>query len=197
MTKLNLVVLSAFAMGLATSPANAQELRGFRADASIAADRFYSEGNNAGKLGFGGSLGVDAFVGNNFVLGVEASLLNSRAENITRDGAGVAARKSFEEWGGALRAGVMTSPLTLVYGKVGVAWNEQRKSFDADAVRGDYYNHYNTRGLVIGGGVEHMLGDRFYVKAEGRYANYRTNSSRLTGLIGVGVLFGQSKPPVR
>jgi hypothetical protein len=68
---------------------------------------------------------------------------------------------------------------------------------DADAVRGDYYNHYNTRGLVIGGGVEHMLGDRFYVKAEGRYANYRTNSSRLTGLIGVGVLFGQSKPPVR
>ena len=41
-----------------------------------------------------------------------------------------------------------------------------------------------------------MLGSRVYVKAEGRYANYRTNSSRITGLLGLGVLFGPSPEPV-
>jgi hypothetical protein len=74
--------------------------------------------------------------------------------------------------------------------------NEQRKRFTADNPLGSYYNHYHTKGWVAGAGIEQMLGDRIYVKAEGRYANYKTNSSRLTGLLGVGVLFGPSPEPV-
>ena len=74
--------------------------------------------------------------------------------------------------------------------------NEQRKYFNADNPFGSYYNHYRTKGYVVGGGVEQMLGERLYVKAEGRYANYKTNSSRLTGLIGLGILFGPSAEPV-
>ena len=109
---------------------------------------------------------------------------------------GVAFRKSFEEWGGAIRAGVMVTPSTLVYAKGGFVVNEQRKYFEADNPFGSYYNHYRTKGCVVGGGVEQMLGERLYVKAEGRYANYKTNSSRLTGLIGLGVLFGPSAEPV-
>ena len=194
--------------GLSAQSASAQgiSLRGVRADASVALDRFYSEGNHDNQLGYGASLGVDTFVGSNFVLGLEGTFLNSRAENITRDGPGVAARKSFEEWGGAIRAGVMMSPSTLIYGKAGIVVNEQRKRFNADPIAtpgipvntafGDYYNHYRTKGYVVGGGIEQMLGSRLYAKAEARYANYKTNSSRLTGLIGLGVLFGPSAAPV-
>ncbi len=203
-------VWAALAMvaGLSAQQASAQgiQLRGVRGDVSVALDRFYSEGNNDNQLGYAAALGVDTFVGDNFVLGIEGTFLNSRAENITRDGPGVAERKSFEEWGGAIRVGSMISPSTLVYAKGGFVVNEQRKYFNADPVAtpgipvntafGDYYNHYRTKGWVVGGGVEQMLSERFYVKAEGRYANYRTNSSRLTGLIGLGVLFGPSAAPV-
>jgi outer membrane immunogenic protein len=190
---------------VAPQAANAQvALRGVRADAQVGIDRFYSEGNHHNKIGYGGSAGVDTIIGDSFVLGAEGTFWWSKNENITRDGPGTAARKSFQEWGAAIRAGVMTTPSTLIYGKAGLVVNEQRKRFNADAVVtpgfpastggnglfGDYYNHYRTRGWVLGGGVEQMLGDNLYVKAEGRYSNYRTNSSRLVGVIGLGVLFG-------
>ncbi len=206
MNRWNVGALSALALmaGLSASQASAQgiQLRGVRADAQVGIDRFYSEGNNDNHIAYGGAIGVDTFVGSNFVLGIEGTFLNSRAENITRDGPGIAARKSFEEYGGAIRAGVMMSPSTLVYAKGGFVVNEQRKFFDADTIGrrpagfGDYYNKYRTKGYVVGGGVEQMLGERIYVKAEGRYANYKTNSSRLTGLIGLGILFGPSAAPV-
>jgi outer membrane immunogenic protein len=183
---------------LAAQSASAQgiQLRGVRADAQVGIDRFYSEGNNDNHLAYGAALGVDTFVGDNFVLGIEGTFLNSRAENVTRDGPGVAYRKSFEEWGGAIRAGVMMTPSTLVYAKGGFVVNEQRKYFDADLDRASYYNHYHTKGYVVGGGVEQMLGERVYLKAEGRYANYKTNSSRITALLGLGILFGPSAEPV-
>lgn len=183
---------------LAAQSASAQgiQLRGVRADAQVGIDRFYSEGNNDNHLAYGAALGVDTFVGDNFVLGIEGTFLNSRAENVTRDGPGVAYRKSFEEWGGAIRAGVMMTPSTLVYAKGGFVVNEQRKYFAADLPRASYYNHYHTKGYVVGAGVEQMLSDRIYLKAEGRYANYKTNSSRLTGLLGLGILFGPSAEPV-
>jgi outer membrane immunogenic protein len=184
---------------LVAQQASAQgiQLRGVRADASVALDRFYSEGNNDSHLGYGASIGVDTFVSPTFVLGIEGTFLNSRAENITQDGPGVAERKSFEEYGAAVRVGSMISPSTLVYAKGGFVVNEQRKYFNHNPIgtntgAGDYYNHYRTKGYVVGGGVEQMLSDRIYLKAEGRYANYKTNSSRLTGLLGLGVLFGAS-----
>ena len=204
--------LAALALG-ASQTANAQgiALRGVRADVNVGADRFYSEGNNNTKLGFGGSAGVDTIIGNGLVLGIEGTFWKPRGgnENVTRDGPGIAYRKSFQEWGGAVRAGVMISPVTLVYGKAGLVVNEQRKRFDADPVItpgfpggnpafGDYYNHYRTRGWTVGGGVEQMLGESLYFKAEGRYSNYRTDSSRLVGLVGIGVLFGpraEAAPP--
>ena len=74
--------------------------------------------------------------------------------------------------------------------KGGWVINEQRKYFDADPVAtpgipvntafGDYYNHYRTRGWQVGAGIEQDVSDMFYVKGEGRYSNYRTNSSRLS-----------------
>lgn len=203
---MKLLVLGAVsAVALATaSTATAQEYRfpAVRGDVQVGADRFYSEGNNNTKIGVGGSVGADFLLGTNLVLGAEGTFWWAPNENVTRDGPGVAARKSFEEWGGAIRAGVLASPSTLIYVKGGLVVNEQRKFFNADPIAtpgipvntafGDYYNTYRTRGWTAGAGIEQLLSDNFYVKAEGRYSNYRTNSSRLVGLVGVGVRFGPS-----
>ena len=173
--------------------ANAQSFAGVRADVQAGVDRFYSEGNNDTGLALGASAGLDFDLGG-LVVGPEVSFMWSPRENETRDGAGVAYRKSFEEWGFGLRAGTRISPATLVYGKAMFVVNEQRKYFDADFEPHSYYNHYRTRGWQVGLGAEQMLSDMFYVKAEGRYSNYRTNSSRLTGMLGLGVRFGPDEP---
>ena len=188
---MKLIRLGAFtALALVMSQqASAQGFRGVRAEVQGGVDRFYSEGNNDTGLAWGAAAGLD-FDLSGIVVGPEVTFMWSPRENETRDGAGVAYRKSFEEWGFGLRAGSMITPATLVYAKGAFVVNEQRKYFDADMDLHSYYNHYRTRGWQVGGGVEQMLSDMFYVKAEGRYSNYRTNSSRLTGMLGLGVLFG-------
>jgi len=192
MTLLRLGAFTALALVM-SQQANAQAFRGVRAEVQGGIDRFYSEGNNDTGLAVGAAAGLDFDLGG-FVVGPEVSFMWSPRENVTRDGAGVAYRKSFEEWGFGLRAGTQITPDTLVYGKAMFVVNEQRKYFDADDGIHSYYNHYRTRGWQAGLGVEQMLSDHFYVKAEGRYSNYRTNSSRLTGMLGLGVLFGPAAP---
>jgi outer membrane immunogenic protein len=203
MTLFRLGAFTALALVM-SQQANAQGFRGVRADVQAGLDKFNSEGNSDSGLAVGASAGVDFDLGG-FVVGPEVSFMWSPRENETRDGPGVAYRKSFEEWGLGLRAGSLISPSTLLYGKAMFVVNEQRKYFNRDAIVtpgfpagnptfGDYYNHYRTRGWQVGAGVEQMLSDSFYVKAEGRYSNYRTNSSRLTGMLGLGVLFGPGAP---
>src|SRR6187200_3347117 len=130
---MRLVRIGAFAAAalLASQQASAQTLHGIRAEANVGVDRFYSEGNHDNHLGWGGEIGADFDLGG-FVLGPYGSFWMAKNENVTRDGPGVAFRKSFEEWGVGLRGGVLVSPETLVYGKAGWVINEQRKYFDAD-----------------------------------------------------------------
>ena len=113
---------------LVATQANAQNIRGVRAEAQIGWDRFSSEGNRHGRIGYGGAAGVDFDMGG-FVLGPELTYWWAPNENETVEGGGLAERKSFQEWALALRAGVQVSPSTLVYGKIGYARNEQRKRF--------------------------------------------------------------------
>ena len=86
---------------LTTQQASAQSLRGVRAEADVGIDRFYSEGNHDNHIGWGGEIGADFDLGG-FVLGPYGSFWNAHGENVTRDGPGVAYRKSFEEWGTGL-----------------------------------------------------------------------------------------------
>ena len=176
---------------LIAQPAFAQNsFDGFRLEGDIGLDRFYSEGNHDNHLAFGAEAGYDFAIGDTAIVGPYVTYTRHNNENITRDGPGIAARKSFEEYSGGLRAGAEISPGTLVYGKLGITLNEQRKRFTGDIARASYYNHYNTWGYQAGLGIERNYGSNLYIKAEGRYANYRTNSSRITALLGFGVRFG-------
>ena len=166
MRRLHTGVISALALvlGVSATTAEAQGLRGFRAEGQVGLTSFHSEGNHKSKIGWGAAVGVDAYVANNFVLGVEGSYWDSRPENHTVDGAGVAHRKMFQEWGLGLRAGVMMTPSTLVYGKLAYVRNEQRKEFvpfvggttnvGGAATPGYYYDHYNVSGIQWGAGIE-------------------------------------------
>src|SRR6476646_10423554 len=109
MRRLHTGVVSALAlvMGLSAAQADAQSLRGFRAEGQAGYSQFSSEGNHKSKFGWGGAVGVDAYVANSFVLGAEGAFWWADAENHTHDGAGIADHKTFEEWSLSARAGVM------------------------------------------------------------------------------------------
>lgn len=208
MKRLHTGALTAIALviGLSAQAANAQGLRGIRAEGQVGLSSWHSEGNSHSTIGWGAAAGADFDLGG-FVVGGEGTFWWAPQENETIDGAGLADHKTFEEWAVALRGGVMVTPATLVYGKVGLVRNEQRKRFtplpgvcggNACQAPG-YYDHYNVSGWQWGGGVEQMLFNNFYVKAEGRYSDYKAShhsggTHTITGLIGLGVLFGAAAP---
>jgi outer membrane immunogenic protein len=113
--------------------------------------------------------------------------------------------KSFEEYGAAVRAGVLVTPALLVFGKGGYVNNEQRKRFDAPSglyyVNGQivgpeqsYNNHVRTDGYQFGGGVEYSLGGTALplpvtVSAQYVYANYDDHTARQRAMLGIGVRF--------
>src|SRR6476646_8648544 len=198
----------ALVMGATATQADAQALRGFRAEGQVGITSFHSEGNHNSKIGWGAAVGVDARVADNFVLGVEGSYWDSRPENHTVDGFGTAHHKMFQEWGLGLRAGALVTPSTLIYGKVAYVRDEQRKEFvpfvggvsgrvGNASTPGYYYDHDHKSGIQWGGGIEQHVTSNIYVKAEGRYSDYKDHNHSLTGLIGVGMLFGAAEeaPP--
>src|SRR3982751_312060 len=130
MRRLHTGVISALAMvlGVSATQADAQSLRGFRAEGQVGITSFHSEGDSKSKIGWGAAVGVDAYVANSFVLGAEASYWDSRPENVGVDNSPALVRhKMFQEWGIGVRAGVMATPSTLIYGKVAYVTNEQGK----------------------------------------------------------------------
>src|SRR5579864_7460064 len=130
MRRLHTGVISALAlvMGVMAAQADAQELRGFRAEGQAGVSSWHSEGASKSKFGWGGAAGVDADVANGFILGAEGTFWWAPADNrnVPQSG-GIANRKTFEEWGIAARAGVMVTPSTLIYAKGGYVQNKQRK----------------------------------------------------------------------
>ena len=116
----------ALVMVASTSQANAQGLRGIRVEGQVGYSQFHADGLKDSHLGYGAAAGVDFDLGG-FIVGGEGTFWWAPAEVEGIDGAGTVQHKTFEEWGLALRAGVMASPSTLVYGKLGLVRNEQRK----------------------------------------------------------------------
>ena len=204
MKKFHTAALTAVAlvMGVTATTASAQGLRGVRAEADVGLTSFSAAGDKDSHIGWGLAGGADFDLGG-FVLGAEGTYYDARPEVHTIDGAGFVNHKQFQEYGVALRAGVEAMPGTLVYGKVGYVWNEQRKEFlpavpgggyTANPALGYYYDHGTTHGIQWGGGIEQTIMNNFYVKAEGRYSDYKNHTHALTGLIGLGVLFGAAAP---
>lgn len=202
-----LVALSATA---AAVPAQAQMLpdvqtsfRGFRLEGNIGGDRWQALGERNTKLGFGATIGFDGVIADRVVIGAEGSFWRAKGYTDTHAAGlngGQVDDKSFEEYGSAIRAGYLVTPQLLVFGKGGLAVNEQRKSFTPTSnlfyVNGEvvgpeqpYYRHENYYGYQVGGGVEYSLTSMVYADVQYVYANYDTHTSRQRVMAGVGLRF--------
>lgn len=172
--------------------------RGFRLEGNFGGDRFQSQGVHRDKFGYGATVGFDGQLGERFVVGPEATYWRSNdwTENCTGSGGGVLCTKSFQEVGVGVRAGVQVNPQLLVFGKGGYVSNEQRKRYNAPVGQTSFYDHYNTDGYQLGGGVEYGMGSKFsgplsglYVSAQYVYSQYSDHTSRQRIMGGVGIRF--------
>ncbi|MGJ4926404.1 outer membrane protein [Bradyrhizobium sp. HKCCYLS2038] len=105
-----------------------------------------------------------------------------------------------DTWDGSLRArlGYLVAPNTLLYGSGGVAWQRVELNASCTVVAGNSFcagNPHNdtfasTRlGWTVGGGVEHMIGGHWLVRADYRYADFGTWTQQFFTVGGVGIGF--------
>lgn len=201
-----LALAATFAAGILAQPAMAQDdantvgsngtsFRGIRVEANAGGDRFQSEGNHNDKIGYGGTIGFDGQIGEKLVIGAEGSYwrANNWNQNVTGLSNGnTIAHKSFEEYGAAVRAGVLVTPQFLVFGKAGYVNGEQRRSITGPTGAGLVYDHYNADGYQVGGGVEYSLSQSrtpLYVNAQYVYSDYFGHSARQRVMAGIGIRF--------
>jgi outer membrane immunogenic protein len=178
---------------------SATSFRGLRIEGDAGGDRFQSQGVHRDKFGYGATVGFDGQIGKRIVIGPEATYwrANNYSQNCTGTvGGGSLCNRSFEEFGVGVRAGYLVTPQMMVFGKGGYVTNEQRKLFEAPAGQSSFYDHYNTDGYQVGGGVELSMADRFkgplsglYVNAQYVYSNYSDHTSRQRVMGGVGIRF--------
>lgn len=178
-----------------TTSSNGTSFRGIRLEANAGGDRFQSQGVHNDKFGYGGTIGFDGQIGNRIVIGAEGSYW--RASDWTENCSSPAAastvcHKSFDEYGAAVRAGVLATPQLLIFAKGGYVNNEQRKRLDTPT--GGYYDHFNTDGYQVGGGVEYSLtGEQtrmpLYANVQYVYSQYSDHTARQRVMAGVGLRF--------
>jgi outer membrane immunogenic protein len=198
-TALLIIAASSALISQAASAQDAQDttssFRGIRIEGNVGGDRFQSQGVHNDEFGYGGTVGFDGVIGGKIVIGPEGSFwrANNGTENC-RPGAagGLLCRKSFDEWGAAVRAGYLVTPRFLVFGKGGYVNNEQRTRFDAPAGQTSFSDRFSTDGYQVGGGVEYTVtGGRLpvYVNAQYVYSKYDDHTSRQRLMAGIGIRF--------
>ena len=184
---------AAQAQDTTTTSSNGTSFRGIRIEANAGGDRFQSQGVHNDKFGYGGTIGFDGQIGERIVIGAEGSYwrANDWNENCSGASGGTVCQKSFDEYGAAVRAGVLATPQLLIFAKGGYVNNEQRKRFDAPAGQTGYYDHFRSDGYQLGGGLEYTLTSAdaklpVYVGAQYVYSQYsdHTSRQRLMGSIG-------------
>lgn len=89
---------------------------------------------------------------------------------------GAEATVTEDEAGVAARLGYAVSPRTLVFGRVGYA--------DFDNAR-----DFSNRGLALGAGIEHRLGERTFLTTQYRYTDFDQGDGAHGALIGLGYRF--------
>jgi len=124
-------------------------------------------------IAYGAAVGFD-FNAGNLVLGVEGEYSDSAAEqdfNETIDGTEFLGQIGIGRdiyVGG--RVGFTAAPRTLIYAKGGYTNTAIESAFTSGGDRIDFDT--TVDGWRLGAGVEQMLGQNAYVKAEYRYSNY-------------------------
>ena len=132
--------------------------------------------------------GYDLALGDTWRVGAEAGLgWQVSGSNTFATGNGRPRVKSRHDLDLSLRIGAKVSERTFVYAKGGWANSGFRARHTAGAAVVEATT--SEDGWRIGAGVEHMLAERIYAKAEYRYSDYSDDVHRHQALIGVGYRF--------
>lgn len=209
MTKIALALAAAAVTTLTVSavtatPAAAQEREPFtgpRVEANIGYDNVHSNGVPAelatvDGLRLGAAAGYDLALASKVRAGVEAGIGFSVADTTRANFASPTATDSFRLSNGrdidvSLRLGYLVAPKTMIYAKAGWANSVARVRVDhkvGNAVT-TVRDSGVENGVRFGGGVEQMLGDHAYAKAEYRYTAYGEGVNRHQALVGFGYRF--------
>jgi outer membrane immunogenic protein len=148
----------------------------------------------------GGLFGVNAgynFQSGNLVYGLEGdwNWLGAKASSNFINGSGIATNTtaSFDaRWLATARARLgLASGATLFYGTGGVAFgqlnNNTTVNFASGAFRGTFSQDTTKVGWTAGGGIEHMLGPHWTVRAEVRYVDLGKSSVTCNAVCNGGV----------
>ena len=186
------------------TPAAAQDAAPFtgpRVEANVGYDAVRSRGLPADArtvdgLRLGAAAGYDIAVAPRVILGAEAGIgfdiAGKNRYSVTAGGATDTFRLSNgRDIDVSARLGYVVGPRTLIYAKAGWANSEARARLDrkvGSAVTTTRASGVDN-GVRLGAGVEQMLGDHAYAKAEYRYTTYGEGVNRHQALLGFGYRF--------
>lgn len=150
------------------SPAIAQTndaFTGARVEVTAGAQNV-QKARNTDDLTYGAAIGIDAPLGDRFIVGVEADTSNIFDRDRT--------------YGASARLGAVVAPDLLIYGKAGY------KNFRAI----DFSNRDRAlSGLRVGGGFDYNLSRNIYTGLEYRYTDFNQGVGVHGGLAKIGVRF--------
>ncbi|WP_066800133.1 outer membrane protein [Sphingomonas soli] len=161
-------------------------------DSSNADDGVPATPNKLDGVRVGGAIGYDVALGERFRVGVEADAgFLVSGDNRYTSGAGAYRITTGRDLGLSLRAGAKVGDKTFLYAKGGWTNSQYRARATIVGTTGTTKTDVrsNEDGWRIGAGVEHMLTDKIYAKAEYRYTDYGNDVSRHQALVGVGYRF--------
>jgi outer membrane immunogenic protein len=192
------LILAAGATLAGAQSAQAQSFTGPRAEVTAGYDASHNDDHVAGTpntldgVRIGGAIGYDVAIGRNFTIGAEAGIgfnVSGKVEETL--GTTNVRLTSGRDIDLSLRLGAIVTPSTLLYVKGGYANSEYRLRTTVGGTTGPTVTHTgdDNDGYRIGAGVEQMLNEHVYAKAEYRYTDYGDNLSRHQLLAGVGYRF--------
>ena len=193
-----LLLLAAGATLAGAQSAQAQSFTGPRAEITAGYDAsHYDDGITATRstldgVRIGSAVGYDMAIGKGFTIGAEAGIgFNASGKVEGTLGTTNVRLTSGRDIDLSLRLGAIVTPSTLLYLKGGYANSEYRLRTSIGGTTGPTVTHTSddNDGYRIGAGVEQMVNDHVYAKAEYRYTNYGDDLSRHQVLAGVGYRF--------
>ncbi|CAN5693284.1 hypothetical protein BH11PSE6_BH11PSE6_06540 [soil metagenome] len=195
-------LLLASAAVFAANPAHAQDdsrsFTGPRVEATFGYDSTHADDgiattpNKLDGIRVGGAIGYDLPIGRTITIGAEAGI----GWQVSGSAQAQIGTTSFKLTTGrdidlSLRLGAKVAPSTLLYVKAGYANSEFRLRTTLGGTTGNTVSHLrdDEEGYRLGAGVEQMLGDHLYAKAEYRFTGYDSDVSRHQLLVGAGYRF--------
>ena len=185
------------ALFFAVSPAAAQDRASFtgpRIEANVGYDSTHIDGQPAGvpdsvsQARLGVAAGYDWAIGTNWTLGGEVGFGGTLGDgrNYTI-GASTLEIDQGRDFDVSARLGYKVGARTLVYGKAG--WANSKYTARVTTGATTVSTSDTDNGFRAGAGVERMLGENLYAKAEYRYTSYGNGVDRHQALAGLGWRF--------